>query len=314
MQHSLISIFPFSMRLAMHRISWEGLEEIRIRIGWPVELVYGDRTEWLKDKYARTDRHALNEMLNYMTGYSLYSVEEELRQGYLTVEGGHRVGLTGHTAYASTVGGYEVQHMSDIGGLNIRIAHEVRGCADGILPYIRKEHSLYNTILFSPPGIGKTTYLRDCIRQLSSGGNGFMGMKIGVVDERSEIAACYQGKSQNDLGNRTDILDSCPKEVGMKMLLRSMSPQVIAVDELGKEKEFELIEEMRCCGVKLLGTMHAGSMEEILSNPKLKRCLENRAIERFIELIRLPGGERAFRAYDESGMVKAVSKEEGNYY
>lgn len=301
MYRGLIQVFPHSVRMQMHHISWEGLEEIRIRIGFPIELIYGDRVEWMTQKNSKTDRQALDEMLNYMTDYSLYSLEEEIRQGYLTIEGGHRVGLTGHTAYERGMEGYKIQRMVDISGLNIRIAHEKKGCANKILSYIRKESLIYNTVFFAAPGIGKTTYLRDCIRQLSNGTKKVEGLKIGVVDERSELGACCQGKPQNDLGSRTDILDGCPKEIGMKMLLRSMSPQIIAVDEIGKDKEFELIEEMHCCGVKLLGTIHAGSIEEILKHPKLKRCLESGAIERLVELIRLPNGERTFRIYNQKG-------------
>lgn len=307
MNHDLVNIFPYDLRIHINRISWNELEEIRIRMGLPIELIYGNRTEWLKtDK--KIDKKDLDEMLNYMTGYSLYALEEEITQGYLTINGGHRVGLTGHTSYENIVNGYQVQSMRDIGGLNIRIAHEKKGCADAILPYIRRESSIYNTIFFASPGVGKTTYLRDCIRQISTGDKQNAGLKIGVVDERSEIAACYLGKAQNDLGNRTDVLDACPKEIGMKMLLRSMSPQIIAVDELGKDKEFALIEEMRCCGVNLLGTMHAGSMEEILKNPNLKGCLESGAIERFVELIRKPNGERAFRIFNRKGIEYRINK------
>ena len=285
----------------MQQISWEGLEEIRVRIGLPIELIYGNRIVWMTDECSKIERQTLDEMLNYMTDYSFYAMEEEIRQGYLTLEGGHRVGLTGHTAYGSVVGGYEVRNMVDMNGFNIRIAHEKKGCANEILPYIKKQTSVYNTILFAAPGVGKTTYLRDCIRQISNGEGWKSGLKIGVVDERSEIGACCHGKPQNDLGNRTDILDACPKVLGMKMLLRSMSPQVIAVDELGKEQEFQLIEEMHCCGVKLLGTMHAGSIEEVLKNPNMRNCLENGAIERFVELIRKTSGERRFRIYDARG-------------
>lgn len=300
MYKNLIAVFPNKFRISMNDISWDGLEEIRIRMGIPIELIYGNRTEWLKEEKP-IDRKDLDEMLNYMTGYSLYSLEEEIRQGYLTINGGHRVGLVGHTSYENAINGYQVRSMRDIGGLNIRVAHEKKGCADNILPFIRREFSIYNTIFFAAPGVGKTTYLRDCIRQISNGDETIAGLKTAVVDERSEIAACYLGKAQNDLGNRTDVLDACPKEIGMKMLLRSMSPQVIAVDELGKEKEFELIEEMRCCGVKLLGTIHAGSIQEILKNPNLKGCLESGAIERFVELIRQPNGKRSFQVYNAMG-------------
>lgn len=301
MHKSLIHIFPYTFRHFMQKISWEGLEEIRVRIGLPIELIYGNCIVWMTNECPKIERQTLDEMLNYMTDYSFYALEEEIRQGYLTMEGGHRIGLTGHTAYGNAVGGYEIRNMVDMNGFNIRIAHEKKGCANEILPYINNQTSIYNTILFAAPGVGKTTYLRDCIRQISNGENRKEGLKVAVVDERSEIGACCHGKPQNDLGNRTDILDACPKVLGMKMLLRSMSPQVIAVDELGKEQEFELIEEMHCCGVKLLGTMHAGSIHEVLKNPNMKNCLEIGAIERFVELIRKPSGERSFRIYDARG-------------
>lgn len=303
MEQKLIHIFPYSIQKPLSRILWEGLEEIRVRIGLPIELIYGNRTEWLKQTKVCVTRQIIDEMLNYMTDYSLYSLDEEIKQGYLTINGGHRVGLVGHTAYGNEFGVYQVQNIVDISGLNIRVAHQKKGCANEILLYIRKYFSIYNTILFSAPGIGKTTYLRDCIRQIANGTESISGLKIAVVDERSELAACCQGKPQNDLGTRTDVLDACPKELGMKMLLRSMSPQVIAVDEIGKECEFELLEEMRCCGVKLLGTIHAGNIEELLKNPKLKACLQSGAIERLVELIRLPNGERIFHVYDASGSM-----------
>jgi len=126
-------------------------------------------------------------------------------------------------------------------------------------------------------------------------------MKISVIDERSEIAACINGKPQNDLGKRTDVLDACPKEIGMKMVLRSMSPEIIAVDEIGKKEEFELLEQMRCSGVKVLGTIHAGDMDEILRNKMIQEGVKSGAIERFVELKRLDNGYRKFHIYDGQG-------------
>lgn len=299
MQQQLINVFPTSIRPKMKRISWDGLEEIRIRIGWPMELIYDNRSEWL----GMIDRYGLNEMLNYITGYSLYAMDEELKQGFLTLDGGHRIGITGHTTYHDTlnIGNTKVTNIVDIGGLNFRIAHEKKNCAKQILPFLRKGQLLYNTILFAVPGVGKTTYLRDLIRLISNGDKNYRGLKVCVVDERSEIGACYMGKARNDLGVRTDILDGCPKDTGMKMMLRSMSPQVIAVDELGKETEFQIVEEMRCCGVNILGTMHAGSIQELLENPLLKKCISNSSIERFVELYKKSDGERSFKIYDKGG-------------
>lgn len=299
MVKGLVTVFPTSIRPRMRKINWDGLEEIRVRIGWPVELIYGNHNEWLGNYDSMIDRQCLDEMLNYITGYSVYAMEEEIRQGYITFSGGHRIGITGHATYEALrdTREHRITNIVDIGGLNIRIAHERKGCAKQILPYLRKEGSIYNTLFFAAPGIGKTTYLRDVIRILGD------EMKISVIDERSEIAACINGKPQNDLGKRTDVLDACPKEVGMKMVLRTMSPEIIAVDEIGKKEEFELLEQMRCSGVKMLGTIHAGDMDEVLRNRMIRIGVESGAIERFVELKRLENGHRIFHVYDGQGAL-----------
>lgn len=303
MDAGLVMVFPTSIRARMRKLDWKGLEEIRVRIGWPVELIYDNRNEWLGNYECMMDRKRLDEMLNYITNYSIYAMEEELRQGYITYAGGHRIGLTGHATYEALAPNIEPQIKSivDIGGLNIRIAHEQKGCAKDMIPHIRNGTSIYNTIIFAAPGVGKTTYLRDMIRILASSDERQEAKKICVVDERSEIAACYNGKPQNDLGQRCDVLDACPKSVGMKMMLRTMSPDIIAVDEIGKKEEFLMLEQMRCSGVKILGTMHAGSFEELQRNPMLREAIQMNAIERFIELKKDLNGERKIYIYDEQG-------------
>ena len=299
MVKGLVTVFPTSIRPRMRKINWDGLEEIRVRIGWPVELIYGNHNEWLGNYDSMIDRQCLDEMLNYITGYSIYAMDEEIRQGYITFSGGHRIGITGHANYESFRDNSEprITNIVDIGGLNIRIAHERKGCAETIVPYLRKEESVYNTLFFSAPGVGKTTYLRDVIRILGN------DMKISVIDERSEIAACVNGKAQNDLGKRTDVLDACPKEIGMKMVLRSMSPEVIAIDEIGKKEEFALLEKMQNSGVKVLGTIHAGDMEEVLRNPMVRESVKLGSIERFVQLIRKGDGQRCFCIYDGEGKL-----------
>ncbi|MBP3678214.1 MAG: stage III sporulation protein AA [Agathobacter sp.] len=310
MVKGLVTVFPTSIRPRMRKINWDGLEEIRVRIGWPVELIYGNHNEWLGNYDSMIDRQCLDEMLNYITGYSIYAMDEEIKQGYITFSGGHRIGITGHATYEALrdTREHRITNIIDIGGLNIRIAHERKGCAEKIVPHLRKGSSIYNTIFFAAPGAGKTTYLRDTIRILSEGmKSGDMiqhqGFKVCVIDERSEIAACIEGKAQNDLGKRTDILDACPKEIGMKMVLRTMSPDIIAVDEIGKEEEFVLLEQMRCSGVKILGTVHAGDMQEVLRNPMIRDGVKSGAIERFVELIRQDNGQRKHRIYDGQGTL-----------
>lgn len=302
MVNGLITVFPTSIRPRMRKINWDGLEEIRVRIGWPVELIYGNHNEWLGNYDSMIDRQCLDEMLNYITGYSLYAMEEELRQGYITFSGGHRIGITGHATFEEEKE-VKVTNIVDIGGLNIRIAHEHKGCAEQIVSLLRKGNSIYNTLFFALPGAGKTTCLRDAVRILSNGDKVHPALKICVVDERSEIAACINGKPQNDLGKRTDILDACPKLTGMRMVLRTMSPEIIAADELGKAEEFALLEQMRCSGVKILGTMHAGSIEQVLQNPWIMKSCNNETIERFVELVRLENGIREFRIFDAKGTL-----------
>lgn len=305
MGKDLVNVFPVKLRPCMQKINWDGLEEIRIRIGWPIELIYANYNEWIGNYENKIDRQSLDEMLNYVTGYSLYALEEELKQGYITYSGGHRIGITGHATYETMQYSKEhkITNIVDIGGLNIRIAHEKKGCSSEIIPYLLKGDSIYNTLIFAAPGIGKTTYLRDMIRILSNGDWNMeaQGIKICVIDERSEIAACIGGEPQNDLGRRTDVLDACPKEIGMKMVLRTMSPQVIAVDELGKVEEFHLLEQMRYSGVKVLGTMHAGNIEEVLRNSMIKKGISSGSIERFVELVRMKDGNRTFRVYNQLG-------------
>lgn len=305
MVKGLVSVFPTSIRPRMRKINWDGLEEIRVRIGWPVELIYGNHNEWLGNYDSMIDRKCLDEMLNYITGYSIYAMDEEIKQGYITFSGGHRIGITGHATYETLRDSKDLRITSivDIGGLNIRIAHERKGCAKRIVPYLRKGEGIYNTLIFAAPGVGKTTYLRDIIRILSEGDEEHSGLKISVIDERSEIAACVDGKPQNDLGKRTDVLDACPKELGMKMVLRTMSPDVIAVDELGKENEFMLLEQMQCSGVKLLGSIHAGDMDEVLRNPMIRSAIKSGSIERLVELRKLYNGYRTFCIYDANGKL-----------
>ncbi len=244
-----MKIFSMNIRILLRKldIDFEDLQEIRLRIQAPLLLTYRNNEYYLsrsgqlcvvrEDAFIVT-RNELKETMEFVSNYSIYAYEEEIRQGFLTIQGGHRIGIAGKTlTHQQTVKG-----MKYISFLNIRICHEVKGCADPLMPYIRTEHQVRQTLIISPPRCGKTTLLRDVIRQLSNGEEQKGGFTVGVVDERSEIGACYMGEPQNDVGIRTDILDCCPKAEGMMMLVRTMSPQVIAVDEIGSRQDLEAME------------------------------------------------------------------------
>ncbi|MDD6305453.1 MAG: stage III sporulation protein AA [Clostridiales bacterium] len=292
-------LFPVHMRQNIREMPWQGLEEIRIRIGQPLEFCYGEGYRYLSvgeesGELYRIQGEDLAEMLDYISNYSLYAYQEEVKQGYITIEGGHRIGLIGQ---AVTEQG-KITGIHPITFLNFRIAHERIDCAKELLPYLLEGNSIYNTLFLSAPGAGKTTYLRDCIRLLSKGEGERAGMKVCVVDERSEIAACHMGVPQNDLGPRTDVLDGCGKTEGMLLLLRSMSPQVIAVDELGTEEDFLAVEQTVCSGSRILGTIHAGELQELEEKPHLRYWMEKQMFQRFVQIRRQKNGEREIHIFD----------------
>lgn len=264
---------------------FQKIEEIRIRVNRPLIIVYksleffisikGEMTENSKQAYLPSAIDITSAM-ELFSGYSLYAFEDELSNGFITIEGGHRIGITGKTIVENG----SVKTIKNISGLNIRISHEVVGCADRIIKYICKGNEVNHTLIISPPGCGKTTLLRDIIRQLSDN----CGQTVGVVDERSEIAGCYMGVVQNDVGIRTDVLDRCPKATGMLMLIRSMSPDVIAVDEIGKNEDIYAMEDIINSGVRLLCTVHGRGIEDIKIKPVLKTLIEKNIFQRFIVL------------------------------
>ncbi len=263
--------------LKENKVPFSGLQEIRLRIGKPLIIICNNK-EWVSQK--TIEKEELMEVLEYVSNYSLYAFENELKQGFITIEGGHRVGMTGQVLIENG----EVKNIKHVSSMNIRISHEILNCADIIFPYITQEKQIFNTLLISPPRCGKTTLLRDLIRQVSDGNRWVRGCTVGVVDERSELGGCYLGVPQNHLGIRTDVLDCCPKSKGMLMLVRSMAPQVIAVDEIGSAEDIHALEYAMHCGCKMIATVHGTSMEEIRKKPILEELVKSHRFERYVVL------------------------------
>lgn len=259
------------------------LQEIRLRVGKPLILVYKNRELILPvnraEKY-RVTKEDMRETLDYICHYSLYAYETEMRQGFITVEGGHRVGIAGKVILEDD----QIKNMQYISSMNVRVSHEVVGCADSVLPYITRNREVCHTLIISPPRCGKTTLIRDLIRQISDGNGYVKGCTVGVVDERSELGGCYLGIAQNDMGMRTDILDGCPKAEGMILLIRSMAPRVLAVDEIGGEDETRALEYAMQCGCKLIASVHGKDLDEIAEKPGLQGLVMHRRFERYVVL------------------------------
>ncbi len=266
---------------------FSAIEEIRIRLNKPLIIKRAYR-EFFLNANGVTTASAQNAykpsaadiaaVIERISDYSLYAFEEQLKMGYITVPGGHRVGITGRAVTENN----EIRTIKHINGLNIRISHEVKGCADGVIRHIALPE-VKNTIIISPPACGKTTMLRDIIRQLSDGTVG-EGVTVGVVDERSEIGGSYKGEPQNDVGIRTDVLDGCPKVEGMINLVRAMSPDVIAVDEIGSEADALAIEAIVNAGVRVLCTVHGDGIDDLRQKKAFEGLLGKRIFERFVVL------------------------------
>lgn len=306
----LLKIFSLNLRtiLAKLNVNFELLQEIRLRINAPLLAIYDNKEYYVtalselsesnSGQYIIT-KNEIKETMEYISNYSLYAFEEELKQGFITITGGHRIGIAGKAVLEEN----RIKSIKHISFINIRLSHQVKGCADKVLPYIigDEDTDCYHTLIISPPRCGKTTLLRDVIRQLSDGNRSRQGISIGVVDERSEIGACYMGTPQNDLGIRTDILDCCPKAKGMLMLIRSMSPRIIAVDEVGSIEDIEAIEYVMNCGCKLIATVHGNSIEDIKNKPILGKLVKEKLFERYILLNNHGGVGHLEEIYDERG-------------
>lgn len=287
----LIKIFSKGIRMILRQVSVDfgRIQEIRLRVHAPLLMICNNHEYYITpsgklskraEEAYLVSRQELKETLEHMSSYSLYAFEEEVKQGFITIYGGHRIGIAGKTI----VDEHGIRTMKFISFINVRLSHQVRGCADGVLPYLYQSGDILHTLIISPPRCGKTTLLRDIIRQVSDGNGSAPGMTVGVVDERSELGACYQGVPQNELGIRTDILDCCPKARGMMMLVRTMSPQVIAVDEIGSREDLEAIEYVMNCGCKLIATVHGSSMDDMKQKPALQKLVREKWFDRYIIL------------------------------
>lgn len=274
----------------------EKIEEIRLRNGLPLALSHdgmdsyidknGNITLDLSNAILVNEEH-IKSTFQIISNYSIYAYLEEIKQGYITIKGGHRVGIGGKVVYGLN----GIENIKNISSLNLRIGRQKLGISNDIIPYLLKDSRyFFNTLIISPPQCGKTTLLRDIIRNLSNGYKStYQGFKVTIVDERSELAGLYNGQAQNDVGIRTDILDGCLKSDGIIMAIRSLSPQIIAVDEIGSKRDVEAINEALKAGIKLIATVHGSSLDEILEKSSMEDLFKNKTFERYIILDRSKG-------------------------
>lgn len=278
-----------------YNINENTIEEIRIRVDRPVILKYPEGKEDILD-HVVTQNEILN-ILQSLCNNSIYSYQSQICDGYITLQGGHRVGITGNVAMKDG----KITNVNYVSSLNFRIAREIIGASDEILKEVvtRKSNTssqnnyrnanidnndisnleINNTLIVSRPGCGKTTVLRDLVRNISN-----MGFTVSLIDERGEIASMYKGIPQNDIGLRTDVMDNVTKSLGMKIAVRTMAPQVIVADEIGTEGDLEAINYGICSGVKGIFTAHGADISELRQNETLNKLYEEKLLKRIIFL------------------------------
>lgn len=257
-------------------------EEFRLRAGQPLVVLLPEGERSLGAAVTPED---LETLCDLATDYSRYAAEETLREGYLSVRGGFRVGLCGTAVMKDG----ESTALRDLSSAAVRIAREQRGIGEAVAPRLFRDGRYQNTLLLSPPGGGKTTLLRDLVRQLSQG-EGVPPQRITLIDEREEIAVMYRGQPQMDVGPRTDVLSGCPKALAIPMALRAMNPQIIAVDEITVREDLRAISQAAGCGVALLATIHAANVEELQAKPLYQELLAGRVFRQAVLIRTGPEG------------------------
>lgn len=265
----------------------EAVEEIRLRVGKPPTLRTG-RVEYLIGSEPVNQRQ-LDTVLELASQHSVHAVMDQLRNGYLSIEGGHRLGICG-TAVTKEK---EIYTLRQISSINIRIARAVQGVAELIMPKLLEQGQLQSTLVLAPPGLGKTTLLRDLIRSISDG-IGMEAMSVGLADERGEVAAMHNGEAQLNVGARTDVIQGCTKAQGLILLLRGMNPGVLAADEITAQEDVEALIQASGCGVCLLATAHGATLEDLQKRPVYQTLIRQRVFSRLVTISQSEGG----RHYD----------------
>lgn len=260
----------------------EMLEEIRIRNGLPIILKLGQAEKII---YYKTSTEDINFIFQKICDNSIYTYQNQIANGFITIQGGNRVGIVG----TAVVQDGKVTNFNYISSLNFRIGRQIIGCSNQVVDKIVDftNNRVFNTLIISMPGFGKTTILRDIIRNISNGFEietvrKFNGVNVAVIDERGEISATYRGVTQNDLGIRTDVINDIPKAIGMRMAIRSMAPQVIVADEIGSNEDCDCIEYALHCGVNGIFTAHGKDLEDIKNNAELRNLLDKKVFEKAI--------------------------------
>lgn len=305
----VINSLSTNLREKIRQVSKDmiNIEEIRLRNQKPLILNSNNKDYFFNMNSNKLDldmnnpyivtKEDVEQTFQIICKYSIHSFIEDIKKGFITLQGGHRVGIVGKVIIEDG----KIKNIKHISSLNIRVSREVIGCSDKIISHIvGVNNKVNNTLIISPPQCGKTTLLRDIVRNLSNGNKkyGFNGLKIALIDERNEISGSYLGTPQMDVGIRTDVIETCPKDLGIMMLLRSMSPNVIVTDEIGSIDEIKALYTALNGGVSLITTVHGDSIEDIKNRKELSMLLNQELFKKVIILSAKNGPGTIEKIYD----------------
>lgn len=296
-ERDIYPYLPLTMTHLLQQVDeavMKNIIEIRLRANRSLQLVIPERKFAVQEhgklssdfqKGYICSEADVTHTIQAMSKNSFYALEQELRMGYITLEGGHRVGIAGQ----AILNDGKLKAIKNISSMNIRISREVKNCAEPILPYLIDQNDrVFSTLIVAPPRCGKTTLLRDIVRSLGNGKINFSGVQVGVVDERSEITACKNGIPTLDIGDCVDVLDGCPKSTGILMLIRSMAPDVIVTDELGRKEDVIALSEALHAGVSVITSVHGECIEDVRNRPYVKQLIEEKYFDRYLVLTDQP--------------------------
>lgn len=285
----------------LSKLNFNKLYEIRMRNGQPITINYGNNYYFInEDGLSNDEREALvcekddiEQVIMNASNSSIYAINDQLKQGYVNCNGGIRIGVVGQVVDENK----QIITVKNYNAINIRIPHQVEGCSLNVLGYLFKNEEFLNTLIVSPPGVGKTTMLRDICNQISKHS---IPLNILVLDERGEIASVSNGKNQLNVGKFTDVVTGGTKEYGFINGIRSMSPDIICTDELGNKSDYEAVERATTCGIKLLASIHASNVFELKEKSDFKDILTKKIFKRFIVLSNRKGKGTIEGVFDEN--------------